>query len=97
MSRTNPKSLEFFMQEQPSEFAAFIGIDWADRKHDVCLQVAGADTFPNPQIRRSSFIVCLRSASGRGFDSAFLNRGLSMVTPTAQAALPFAASSTHRC
>jgi transposase len=31
------------MQEDPSEFAAFIGIDWADRKHDVCLQVAGAD------------------------------------------------------
>lgn len=31
------------MQEQPSTFAAFIGIDWADRKHDVCLQVAGAD------------------------------------------------------
>ena len=28
------------MQE---EFAAFIGIDWADRKHDVCLQVPGAD------------------------------------------------------
>jgi hypothetical protein len=25
------------MQEQPSKFAAFIGIDWADRKHDVCL------------------------------------------------------------
>ena len=32
------------MQEQPSKFAAFIGIDWADRKHDVCLQVAGSDT-----------------------------------------------------
>jgi transposase len=30
------------MQEQVSEFAAFIGIDWADRKHDVCLQVPGA-------------------------------------------------------
>ena len=30
------------MQEQ-SQFAAFIGIDWADRKHDVCLQAAGAD------------------------------------------------------
>jgi transposase len=28
------------MQE---EFAAFIGIDWADRKHDVCLQVSGAN------------------------------------------------------
>ena len=22
------------------EFAAFIGIDWADAKHDICLQVA---------------------------------------------------------
>src|SRR3954471_13551332 len=31
------------MQEEVSEFAAFVGIDWADRKHDVCLQVAGAD------------------------------------------------------
>ena len=31
------------MQEQPSEFAAFIGIDWADRKHDICLQVPGVD------------------------------------------------------
>lgn len=26
------------------QFAAFIGIDWADRKHDVCLQVTGADS-----------------------------------------------------
>jgi Transposase len=25
------------------EFAAFIGLDWADAKHDVCLQVAGSD------------------------------------------------------
>jgi transposase len=25
-----------------TEFAAFIGIDWADRKHDVCLQAAGS-------------------------------------------------------
>jgi transposase len=32
------------MQEEASKFAAFIGIDWADRKHDVCLQVAGTDT-----------------------------------------------------
>jgi len=29
------------MQE---EFAAFVGIDWADRKHDVCLQVPGSDS-----------------------------------------------------
>ena len=25
------------------EFAAFIGLDWADTKHDICLQVAGSD------------------------------------------------------
>ena len=25
-----------------TEFAAFMGIDWADRKHDVCLQAAGS-------------------------------------------------------
>jgi len=25
-----------------SEFAAFVGIDWADRKHDLCLLPAGA-------------------------------------------------------
>ena len=24
-----------------SQFAAFIGLDWADGKHDLCLQVAG--------------------------------------------------------
>src|SRR3954452_17510104 len=30
------------MQEEVSEFAAFVGIDWADRKHDVCLQIPGA-------------------------------------------------------
>src|SRR5215210_1879767 len=24
-------------------FAAFVGIDWADRKHDICLNVAGGD------------------------------------------------------
>ena len=26
-----------------NEFAAFVGIDWADRKHDVCLQAAGSE------------------------------------------------------
>ena len=25
------------------EFAAFIGIDWADSKHDICLQVANTE------------------------------------------------------
>ena len=27
-----------------TEFAAFVGIDWADRKHDVCLLAAGSST-----------------------------------------------------
>lgn len=31
------------MQESPRPFAAFIGIDWADKKHDICLVVAGSD------------------------------------------------------
>ena len=31
------------MKSSPSsEFAAFVGIDWADRKHDVCVQAAGS-------------------------------------------------------
>jgi hypothetical protein len=25
----------------PEEFAAFVGLDWADAKHDVCLQATG--------------------------------------------------------
>jgi len=31
------------MKDSEHDFAAFIGIDWADAKHDVSLQVAGAD------------------------------------------------------
>src|SRR5438128_5433542 len=31
------------MQPQaPEAFAAFVGLDWADAKHDICLQVAGS-------------------------------------------------------
>ena len=29
--------------QAPEAFAAFIGLDWADAKHDVCLQAAGAE------------------------------------------------------
>src|SRR5712691_2240812 len=28
--------------EAPEAFAAFVGLDWADAKHDVCLQAAGS-------------------------------------------------------
>jgi hypothetical protein len=30
------------MQSTSDTFAAFVGIDWADAKHDVCLQAAGS-------------------------------------------------------
>lgn len=30
-------------QSNESEFVAFIGVDWADAKHDICLMEAGAD------------------------------------------------------
>jgi len=30
-------------QEASEEFAAFVGLDWADAKHDVCLQAAGSE------------------------------------------------------
>ena len=26
------------------DFAAFVGLDWADAKHDICLQTADADS-----------------------------------------------------
>src|SRR2546426_3799883 len=29
-------------QNAPDTFAAFVGIDWADAKHDGCLQAAGS-------------------------------------------------------
>jgi len=29
--------------QAPTAFAAFIGLDWADAKHDICLQAAGAE------------------------------------------------------
>jgi len=30
------------MQTELSQFTAIIGIDWADKKHDLCLQVTGS-------------------------------------------------------
>lgn len=36
------------------EFAAFIGIDWADAKHDICLQRAGSDRTERRLLRHSA-------------------------------------------
>jgi transposase len=33
-----------------AEFAAYIGIDWADQKHDICLQEAGSNRIESLQI-----------------------------------------------
>jgi transposase len=30
-------------KQEESAYVAFIGIDWADKKHDICLQVAGVE------------------------------------------------------
>ena len=29
---------------RPSDFAAIIGIDWADKTHAICLKIPGLDT-----------------------------------------------------
>jgi Transposase len=33
------------MKSADQSYAAFVGIDWADQKHDVCLKAAGSDGF----------------------------------------------------
>lgn len=38
------------MQEEQLEFAAFVGIDWADQKHDICLSL------PDSAVREQSVI-----------------------------------------
>src|SRR2546429_6628207 len=42
LGTTVPHGGRSHMKQQASEvFAAFVGLDWADAKHDVCLQAAG--------------------------------------------------------
>ena len=37
----------------PSKYCAFIGIDWADKSHDVCLQVKGSNKFERMTVEHS--------------------------------------------
>ena len=30
-------------QKEESQFSAYVGIDWADKKHDICLLASGGD------------------------------------------------------
>ena len=39
-----------------SNFAAFIGLDWANAKHDICLQVPGRDVLEHLVIETSARI-----------------------------------------
>jgi transposase len=39
--------------KREEQFAAFIGIDWADEKHDVCLRVADSDRLERSTIRHT--------------------------------------------
>lgn len=41
----------------PSQFSAYVGIDWADRKHDFCLQAAGAATYESGIIEHRPEII----------------------------------------
>jgi hypothetical protein len=36
--------MEATMTSPSTSFTAYVGIDWADRKHNFCLQAAGAST-----------------------------------------------------
>ena len=39
-----PPFMEAIMNTQSTpSFTAFVGIDWADKEHDFCLQAAGSD------------------------------------------------------
>jgi len=37
--------------KKPQKFAAFVGIDWADQKHDVCLAVPGSEDLERLQLQ----------------------------------------------
>lgn len=39
--------------ESMTEFAAFIGLDWADQKHDLCLSVAGSESVEQTVLEQS--------------------------------------------
>ncbi len=34
------------------QFAAFIGIDWADKEHEICLKVVGSDTLESSSLKQ---------------------------------------------
>jgi hypothetical protein len=58
---------------QEPAFAAFIGLDWADKKHDVCLQIAGSTAFERSVLEhtpRGRHFVAWANAGRKRFDGA---------------------------
>jgi transposase len=54
-----------------TDFVAFVGIDWADSKHDICLQEAGASVHESSVIKHSpeaidAWVAALRQRFGCG-------------------------------
>jgi hypothetical protein len=41
------------MKQFPSHFVAYIGLDWSDRKHDICLIASDSDKFEYDVINHS--------------------------------------------
>ena len=70
------------MQEEASRFAAFVGIDWADRKHDVCLQVPGAT---NPEASVLEHRPTVIDAWARRLRDRFGGRPIAVCVELAQA------------
>jgi hypothetical protein len=59
-------SLEVSMAYPPTqEFAAFVGIDWADTSHAVCLQAAGSDTRESSVLAHTPEAISARAAALR--------------------------------
>ena len=43
----------FNSSNDPSRYCAFIGIDWADKSHDICIQVKGSNKFERMTVEHS--------------------------------------------
>ena len=81
------------MKRQPdAEFAAFIGIDWADAKHDVCLQAADSDE------REGSVLLHRPEAIAewaRGLEQRFAGRPLAVGLEIGKGPLVYALQKYH--
>lgn len=70
-----------------SEFAAFVGIDWADRKHDVCLLPAGSS-------KRESYVLAHRPEAiaqwAEGLRRRFAGRAIAVCLELAKGPLVYA-------